>query len=73
MEKASGLFIIEPTCHNISNNQDKFTFFVKNVGTRTCHYEIFVPDWNHLKINGDRTFSLAPGIKKNIKITHIKS
>ena len=73
MEKAQAQFTVTPTQLNLANQQDTFCIAVKNTGSRTCHYEVFVPDCSHFKINGDRTFSLAPGITKNIKIKHIKS
>jgi len=73
MEKAQANFSVTPTELNLASFQEVFTLAVKNVGSRTCHYEVFVPDCSHFKINGDRTFSLAPGITKNVKIKHIKS
>lgn len=34
---------------------------------------MFVPDYEHFKIFGNRTFTIAPGITKNIKIQHNKT
>ena len=72
IEKPEKLFSVSPQFLNLSEGQDSFTFSIKNLGSRVNHYEIFVPNWNHFKIFGDRTFSLAPGISKNVKIKHIR-
>ena len=71
MEKGDSDFTVNPLDLCLPLDQDYFQFTVKNTGYRSCHYEVFVPDCRHFKLLGNRTFSLAPGITKVVKIKHL--
>lgn len=72
MEKAAPEFAVVPAALTLNLLQDAFTLAIKNTSYRSCHYEIFLPDCHHFKIVGNRTFSLAPGITKMVKIRHFE-
>jgi hypothetical protein len=73
MEKSETDFIVSPACICLNPSQESFQFSIKNVGYRSCHYEVFLPDCNHFKLIGNRSFSLAPGISKTVKVKHLSS
>jgi hypothetical protein len=73
MEKAEDNFIIAPTNIVIHPIEQLIKFSVKNSSTRSSRYEISVNDFEHYKTISPRTFTLAPGITKYVKIKHVAS
>jgi hypothetical protein len=73
MEKHEDSFIISPTNIILQPNEETVKFSVKNTSIRSTRYEIFINDADHFKILNSRTFHLAPGITKHIKIYHTPS
>lgn len=71
MEKHEDSFTVSPTNIVLKPNEEMVKFYVKNTSFRSSRYEIFINDVEHFKILSPRTFNLAPGIMKNIRVQHI--
>lgn len=69
-EREQPAFQVVPTSMQLAPGQSCFRFAVTNTGRRTCHYELFLPDPEHIRLRGPRTFALAPGITKPIQLSH---
>ena len=63
--------MVTPSSIVLNSSDEIIKFSVKNTGNRSVHYEIMILDMEHFKLTCPRSFSLAPGITKFIKIQHV--
>lgn len=66
-------FSISSQLLEYTQSEQSHKLAIKNTGLKTISYETVISDQEHFKLaSAYRSFSLAPGITKNITIKHIE-